>query len=98
MPGRANSLVLFIVSAPDSHDSLNASLFFSVVCELASSCAPCARVVQSIVLRLLVAGVVYPLVLDRKTLVNDITVLLILHRLPRSLKTSAKPTAGIKYK
>ena len=90
---------MFIFSADDTHDSLNASLFPSVACELALSCVPCAGVVQSILIRLLIiAGVVYPLVLDRKALENDIIVQRILHRLPRFLKTLAESTAGIKRK
>ena len=96
MPDRANGVVHFF--AEDIHKSFNVFLFPSVACELASSCMPCAGVVQSIVFRLLVAGVVYLLVLDRKALENDIIVQLILRRFPRFITTLAKSTAGIECK
>ena len=96
MPDRANGVVHFF--AEDIHKSFNVFLFPSVACELASSCMPCAGVVQSIVFRLLVAGVVYLLVLDRKALENDIIVRLILSRLPRFLKKLGKAAARIKCK
>ena len=48
---------------------------------------PCAGAVQFIVIRLFVAGVVNPLVRDRKMLENDIFVQLILRVFRRFLNT-----------